>query len=417
MKFTTILALMWIAGAGARAAEVELLAGVARVEITPSAPTQMAGYASRKCLAAAAHDPLYAKVLVLATGQTRMAIVTTDLLSFDSPWLRTEVADKLGIPLLLLSASHTHSGPALRPSDPSPARTELEQRVFGAVKEAAGAMFPARLSVGGGEMQIGYNRLQPDASGRSRALWTNPGAVPYGPVDPRFQLLRVEDRGGAPRALVVLYACHAVVLGPSNCSYSADYPGVLQARVEAELKSTQCMFVQGGAGDINPTLQGHTGTADDFQTVARVGELMSAAVIREARRMEPGRALGHPIQSTTEVLEFGHRWGGDRRFRVGIATVLIDRAIAIAAVPGEPMHRLQTAWKARAEVPHALFFGYTCSTAGDWPGYIPDLRTAAHGGYGAESEIEIGAGETIVEHHLKNLYGLLGMWRDKPGPL
>lgn len=48
-------------------------------------------------------------------------------------------------------------------------------------------------------------------------------------------------------------------------------------------------------------------------------------------------------------------------------------------------------------------------------GYIPDLRSAAHGGYGADSDIEIGAGETIVQHHLKNLYGLLGMWKDKPG--
>jgi hypothetical protein len=379
----------------------------------------MAGYASRKCTAVATHDPLMAKVLVLATGQTRMAIVTTDLISFDSPWLRAEVAGKLGIPLLLLSSSHTHSGPAFRSSgeSPSPVWTETERRVFGAIQEAAGSMFPARLSAGGGTIQIGYNRLQPDDAGRSRALWTNPGAVPYGPVDPRFQLLRVDEASGAARALLVMYACHAVVLGPSNCSYSADYPGVLQARVEAEMKGTQCMFVQGGTGDINPIQQGHTGTEEDFKTVARVGGLLAGEVLRAARRIAPGRPLEYPIQSISETLEFGHRWGGDRRFRTGITTVLINREIAIAAVPGEPMHRLQTAWKTRAEVPHPLFFGYTCSTAGDWPGYIPDLRTAAHGGYGAESEIEIGAGETIIERHLKNLYTLLGMWRDKPGPL
>jgi hypothetical protein len=265
-------------------------------------------------------------------------------------------------------------------------------------------------------MQIGYNRLQPDESGRSRALWTNPNAVPSGPVDPRFQLVRVEDRSGAARALLVLYACHAVCLGPSNCYYSADWPGVLQARVEAEMKGTQCMFVQGGAGDVNPTLQGHTGTAEDFKSAERAGAAISAEVIRAARNVQPGRPVEFPIQWKCEVLDFGHRWGADRRFRVGITTVLINREFAIAAVPGEPMHRLQTAWKSRAEVPHPLFFGYTCSTDGDWPGYIPDLRTAAHGGYGAESDIEIGAGEAIMERHLKNLYGLLGMWREKPGP-
>jgi hypothetical protein len=29
--------------------------------------------------------------------------------------------------------------------------------------------------------------------------------------------------------------------------------------------------------------------------------------------------------------------------------------------------------------------------------------------------IEVGAGETIMQHHLINLYKMLGMWRDKPG--
>jgi hypothetical protein len=27
----------------------------------------------------------------------------------------------------------------------------------------------------------------------------------------------------------------------------------------------------------------------------------------------------------------------------------------------------------------------------------------------------VGAGETIMQHHLINLYKLLGMWRDKQG--
>ena len=52
-----------------------------------------------------------------------------------------------------------------------------------------------------------------------------------------------------------------------------------------------------------------------------------------------------------------------------------------------------------------------------WPGYIPDLRSAAYGGYGADvsTRIAIGAGEAIMERHLINLYGLLGMWKDQPG--
>ena len=72
-------------------------------------------------------------------------------------------------------------------------------------------------------------------------------------------LLRVEDADGRAKALLVHYAAHAVVLGPTSCKYSADYPGVLQSAVERELEGTQVMFVQGGAGDINPLFQGRSG--------------------------------------------------------------------------------------------------------------------------------------------------------------
>ena len=38
-----------------------------------------------------------------------------------------------------------------------------------------------------------------------------------------------------------------------------------------------------------------------------------------------------------------------------------------------------------AEVPVPLFYGYTYSAGGTWAGYVPDLRSAAHGGYGADA--------------------------------
>ena len=56
----------------APAAEVKLQAGVARVEITPASLMPMYGYATRKCgPATGTHDPLFAKALVLATGNAR----------------------------------------------------------------------------------------------------------------------------------------------------------------------------------------------------------------------------------------------------------------------------------------------------------------------------------------------------------
>jgi hypothetical protein len=100
-----------------------------------------------------------------------------------------------------------------------------------------------------------------------------------------------------------------------------------------------------------------------------------------------------------------------------ITTVLIDGRIAIAAVPGEPFHKLQTMWKSQAETVVSLFYGYTYTGGTAWPDSIPDIKSAAHGGYGADASthIEPGAGERIMLQHLINLYGLQDMWLDRPG--
>ena len=419
--------LLCLALATAAWADVELKAGVSRVEITPSALMQMYGYANRKCgPAVGAHDPLYAKALVLETGDSRLAIVTFDLGSMVSDKLRADVASKLNIPLVLLAASHTHSAPSFLPYGSNPAvgeqgeayQAELDRKVFSAIHEASRSMFPAKLGIGRGSIQLGYNRLLKGGDGRSRALFNNLERVPYGPVDPEFVLLRIDDADGRSRALMVHYATHAVVLGPTNCKYSADYPGALQSKVEESMPGTQVMFVQGGAGDINPLFMARTGNEEtDFAVVRKMGELLAGEVIKANKSVAPLPALREPIRWRTENLSFAHRWEKDKNIDVGITTVLIGREIAIAAVPGEPLHKLQTMWKQQADVPHPLFYGYTVSSTGGWPGYIPDIRSAAYGGYGADvtTNIEVGAGEKIMLRHLTNLYDLLGMWRDKPG--
>ena len=405
----------------------ELRAGVARVEITPPTLMPMYGYANRKCGPAnGTHDPLFAKVLVLDGGGSKVAVVTSDLGSLVSENLRRDVASKLGIPVLLLSASHTHSAPSFLPFGSAPASgegaaaylAELERRIFGAIEEASRSMFPARLGIGKGSMQAGYNRLLVREDGRARAVFDNLERIPYGPVDPEIVLLRVEDASGRARALLVHYAAHAVVLGPTSCKYSADYPGVVQSTVERELAGTQVMFVQGGAGDINPLFQGRSGREqDDFAVMEKMGQLVAAEVLRANRTVVPLAPVTDPIRVRSEVLTFGERWEKDKRIEAGITTILVGRELAIATVPGEPFHKLQTMWKEHADVPHRLFYGYTWSAGGTWVGYVPDLRSAAYGGYGADAStrIEVGAGERIVLRHLTNLYDMLGMWKDKPG--
>ena len=409
---------------------VALKAGIARVDITPTMSMQMYGYENRNCGASAGtHDPLHAKALVLEFGNSRIAIVTLDLGSIVSDKLRDEVRSKLNIPTLLLCAAHTHSAPAFMNSDddaPSLSgpgavyQAELEQKILGVVEEASKFLFPARLGVGCGSIQLGYNRLQMRSDGRAHVMYRNPERIPYGPVDPEFDLLRVDDTEGNMRALLVHYAVHAVVMGKYNCLFSADYPGAMQAKLESDIPGAQVMFVQGGAGDINPLMMGRNQNdqAANFEICKEMGEILAAEVMKANKGVIAVEA--GPIQSHSELIEFKNRWNPDKKVAVGITTVLIGKSIAIATVPGEAMHLLQEIWRhraRRAEVAHPFFYGYTYTNGGIWAGYVPDLRSAAQGGYGADfgTTIEVGAGERIIEQHMINLYGLQGMWRQTPG--
>jgi neutral ceramidase len=401
-----------------------LRAGLARVDITPTEFGPMYGYSNRQCGdASSVHDQLFAKVLYLEAGSDRMAIVTMDLGSIEAPNLFKRVADELQIPLLLLAPSHTHSAPRFIPYEfeigkPTGYLGVLEEKVFNAIKEAKQDLFEARFSVARGSIQLGYNRLLMRDNGRARALFDNLQRVPYGPVDPEFTLLQVSDAAGKPRALMMQYAAHPVVLGSTSCSYSADYPGVLQARVEDAMPGVQAMFVQGAAGCTNPLFQGRTGDQEkDLDTMTTMGNLLADEVLRTVGGLSQVASKQASIGFRTDTIRFPDRWEPEIEIPVGISTVLINNEIAIATVPGEPFLEMQTRWKQEADAVLPLFFGYTQTTPSRWPGYIPDIRSAAYGGYGADvqTSIAVGAAEEIINRHRIQLYDIKGMWRNEPG--
>ena len=70
-------------------------------------------------------------------------------------------------------------------------------------------------------------------------------------------------------------------------------------------------------------------------------------------------------------------------------------------------------------MPHPFLFGYTWYE-GTWPNYMPDIQSAARGGYGADQNnpkmIEVGSGEALMNKHLENTYRLTGLMREAPGP-
>src|SRR5579864_5478626 len=110
-----------------------LKAGVARVNITPVPGAWMAGYppglgqvdefpdnikgfVGRKQPSTGAHDPLWAKALVIGNGEELIAIVSIDTLLVTKAFtdaVREEAKRRCGIPPqnLLINTTHTHSAP------------------------------------------------------------------------------------------------------------------------------------------------------------------------------------------------------------------------------------------------------------------------------------------------------------------
>lgn len=69
--------------------------------------------------AADVHDPLYARALVLGDGRRHIAFLQLDVIDVmkeDAGRIRAEVERRVGIPAphVLVAATHTHSGPAVR---------------------------------------------------------------------------------------------------------------------------------------------------------------------------------------------------------------------------------------------------------------------------------------------------------------
>lgn len=413
--FITVLSGMILPAAGA-----EVSAGVAVVDITPPIGGRTVGYGPPP-ITDGINSPITARVLVLQSGQSSVALVTWDVCVANSPWLHAHIRD-LGIDRLLLCDTHTHAGPNLDqpdfPSQGSTLREATEHKIFEAIKEAKANLFPASFSAGEGSIQLGYNRLVQQPAGFSITHFDNPERIPYGPVDPTVSVLRVTDAQGAVRAVLVNYACHAVVLGPTNHKLSADYPGAMRAEVEAKVGGNAvCFFLQGAAGDINPLMLARSGdVAKDLPVVDTMGKTLAVEVLAVLERMKGTPGKGEQFSTASKTLTVDSRWQADKTLRVGVSTLLLNDDIAIVTLPGEPFHPFQVDWRKKSGVPHAFFLGYCNNSEDPWAGYMPDIESAARGGYGASdsTELAVGTGERLVNEGLVQLYTLQGRLRTKP---
>jgi hypothetical protein len=254
----------------ALAAAAEYRAGVAKVDITPSQPIWMSGYAARTKPSEGAAHKIWAKALALEDGKRgKVVIVTTDLIGLPrnvSDTVAAKVAQQYGLDRsrLLLNSSHTHTGPVVRPNLMTMYfLTEQQKNVLedygqklvndlvSVIGAAIGDLSEARVTVAHGKTEFAINRRQRAEGGAVRI-----GVNRDGPVDHDVPVIAVRSPDGKLRATLFGYACHNTTLGADIRQITGDYAGFAQLELEAMQPGSTALFLLLCGGDQNPNPRG-----------------------------------------------------------------------------------------------------------------------------------------------------------------
>ncbi len=287
----------------------QLRAGVARAVTTPPVGITHASWGAQTHTRAEGVDlELWATALVLAEGETEVAIVDADLGGFPNdlvPRICAAITGLTGIPAehIRLASSHTHSGGNLAPAwypdggEMIPGYlASLIDKIAGAVWEAQRALRPARIAAAVGHADVAMDRrlwLEEQGRivlGRNRAGFT----------DHSMPVARIDDEQERPIAFLVNYACHPTIMAHRNSLITPDFPGVLRRTVEANMGG-MCLFLHGASGDQH-SKESFTSSRAGYH---HVGKLLGL----EAAKVAEGLETLPKVERLVEVLESGAELG------------------------------------------------------------------------------------------------------------
>jgi len=415
--------------------------GLARTTITPPLGIYLAGYGDREGGCKSVRDELTATAMCWESGNSRVAVVSVDMLGLNEE-LHRRIGKTVGLRLKLngifLCCSHTHSGPigwaperispwlilkeclfrlaALPAGSRQPSGWLANKRYIDSlvikisdlIIEAASDTEEIEFFSGTATLNLGLNRREKTDSGEVVIGRNEEGAAPSALT--AVQARRISD--GEAVLTMVNYDCHPVIFGPENYAVSADWVGEMRRNVEKNVPGL-CIYIQGGCGNINPATMNHDG-GDMEKIVVEAGNAVADAVLQALGnmsfiagedlavmeqsadiRIEPGpgyrtslsKYAGMPRWIVDPVLHFRYPWktlierGADGEVTTPVHCGLVRLGgISIGCLSMEPF--FETAETVRALLPGiAIFSGYTNGLTG----YLPTTDAADEGGYEAEA--------------------------------
>lgn len=328
-----LLACVALVGSGALtagAAQQPLAAGFAAVEITPDLksgqPIYMAGYGMNR-KAKGVHDALYARTVVLASGDEKIAIVSVDLVGLQYPQVKAIRARLPQLKYVIVSSTHNHEGPdviGIWGRGPfhrgvyEPYLDVVVQRVVACVEQAAQKLAPVTAAYGAAEDES----LLHD----SRLPIVKDGVL---------RTIKLTKAGGSEAAgLLVQWNCHPESLGSRNTLLTADFPWATVAALERQYHCP-VVYLTGAVGGLMSLPSGRI--FDDkrvelregtYEYAQKYGEEVAALAAQAERAARPialtpfavsARPITVPVQNSLYraaramgVLQRdGHVWTGN----------------------------------------------------------------------------------------------------------
>lgn len=293
-----------------------LKAGSATANITPPLGIAIPG-GFRARYAENVDDELLAKAIVLDNGETRIALVTCDLIAVTEQMVdcaKQRIADRCGIPpdRVMVNATHTHTAVAIANLLGTPEDTDYTEwvplKIADAVELAVWRLTPARVGFASvNEERITFNRRWHVKNGTVRM---NPGVEhpdlvrPTGKIDPELTMMFVEAEDGTPLSAVANFSLHYIGTDNGN-ALSADYFGHFGRLMQRYLGETCVSLLWNAAsGQINNidfsgkrkwTTRGH-------RQAEKMANVLAGHFITEMQFMEMHETL--PLSGELRTLTF-----------------------------------------------------------------------------------------------------------------
>jgi hypothetical protein len=389
--------------------------------------------------ARSALDRLHARCVVLDDGKAPVAIVVVDscMISraiFDEAKRRIAEATPIRTERMLMSATHTHSAPAVvgvfQTEPEADYSAFLVERIVDGVSRAFKNREPAKVGWGVGQdptqvfcrdwlMKPGTAPTNPFGGTKDDRVqmhpgYQNPNAIePTAPVDPDVSLLSVKAKDGRPIALLANYSMHYAGYGIPPEAASADYFGRFAERIKSLVGADKAdppfvgLLSNGTSGNLH--CYDYSKPKQDL-TIDTVADSVAGAAIKAYEKIEyhdwvplvmreVKMTLGLRLPAADEV-ERAHQVLGSAKGPIldgfpeiyARETVLLSQfpkqvefklqalrvgSLGIAAIPCETFAETGLAIKRKSPLKPT----FTIELANGYNGYIPPPGRHALGGY------------------------------------